>query len=68
MGLHGITQFVNTLNGGIGSGIKANGVVCADDIVINSSGNANNIDTVLRQSTRTAEGTVTTDCNNSVKS
>ena len=47
MRLHGVSETVDSLDGGVGRGIVADGVVGADDIVINGGRNADNADALL---------------------
>ncbi len=47
MRLHGVPQAVDTLHGGIGCGIKADGILGADNILINGAGNAHHGDAML---------------------
>ena len=67
MGLHGIAQLVDTFNSGVGSCVKTDTVICTTDIVVDRTGNADHIDTILGKRTGTAESAVTTDCDNAVK-
>ena len=49
MGLHGITQLIDTFNSSVGCGIKTDAVIGAADIVVNGAGDADNIDSILAQ-------------------
>ncbi len=40
VGLHGVPQTVNALHGGIGGGVEADGIVGADDVVVDGAGHA----------------------------
>ena len=48
MGLHRVTKLVNAFNSGIGSSIETNAIISATNIVINGTGNADDIDTTLK--------------------
>ena len=67
MGLHGIPQLIDALNGRIGSGVEANAVVGAADVVVDGAGNANDVDAVLTQSKSAAEGAVAADGDDTVQ-
>ena len=67
MGLHGIAQLIYTLDGGVGSGIKADAVVGAADVVINGAGNANHVDAIFTQRAGPTESTIATDGNNAIQ-
>ena len=68
MGLHGIRQLVDGSDGGVGCGIKADGIVRAADIVVNGCRNADCVDAGSRELACAAEGAVTADGNNPVES
>ena len=68
VGLHSITKFVDAFNGSICSGIKANAVIGTADVVINSTGNTDNIDAMLGKGTGTTESTIAANGNNAVQS
>ena len=68
MGLHGVPQAVDALHGSIGRRIKANGILCADDILVDGAGNAHHGDTVLVQCLRTPEGAVAANGHNAIQS
>ena len=67
MGLHCITQPVNTINGCISSGIKADAVIGAANVIVNRCRNGYNIDAVMTQSLCTTECTVTANGNDTVQ-
>ena len=67
MGLHGIAQLVDALNGGIGSRVEAQAVVGASDIVINGGRNADDVDAELAQRLGAAESAVTADGDDAVQ-
>ena len=66
MGLHGIAQFVNALDCGIGCSIKANAIVGAADVIVNGARNSYHCNAILGQCLRATEGTVTANGNNAV--
>ena len=68
MGLHGVPQPVNALHRGVGGGIKADGVVGANDIVINGTGDPHHRDAPFAQILSAPEGTVAADGHNAVQS
>ena len=53
MGLHGIAQAVDRIECRIGSRVKANGVICTDNIIIDHGQDTNKGDPILRQYFRT---------------
>ena len=67
MGLHGISQLIDTLNGGVGCSVEADGVVGAADVVINGSRDADHIDAVFGKGKCTPESTVTANGHNAVQ-
>ena len=67
VGLHGIAQLVDALDGGICRGIVADAVVGAADVVINGCGHAHHGDPVAGQGQRAAEGAVAADGDDAVK-
>ena len=67
MGLHGVPELIDTLNGGIGSGIEADAVIGAADVVVDGAGNADDIDAEFTQSPSTPEGAVTANGNDAVQ-
>ena len=66
--LHGVSETVDSLDGGVGRGVVADGVVGADDIVINGGRNADNADTLLGKLLEAAERAVAADADNAVES
>ena len=66
MRLHGITELIDAFDGSVSSGIKADTVIGAADIVIDGGWNTYHIDTVLGQRQGAPEGTVATDGDNAV--
>ena len=67
MGLHGIAQLVNAVDGGVAGGVKADGVVGAADVVVNGGGDPHDRDTQARQLQRAAEGAVASDGDDTVQ-
>ena len=68
MGLHGVTQLVDALHGGVGGGVKADGIVGADDIVVDGAGDAHHGDAPLAEILRAPEGAVPADGHDAVQS
>ena len=68
VGLHGVPQLIDALNGGVGGGIEADAVVGAGDIVVDGTGNADDVDAVLAQRLSAPEGAVAADGNDAVQS
>ena len=68
MGLHGVPQLIDALNGGIGGGVKTDAVVGAGDIVVDRAGNADDVDAILAQRLSAPEGAVAADGNDAVQS
>ena len=72
--LHGVTQLVDALNGGVAGGVKADGVVGTADVIVNGGGNAHNLQIhaffgcLTGQGQRTAERTVAADGYDAVQS
>mgnify|MGYP000187626894 CR=1 FL=1 len=62
--LHRIAQTVDALDGGVGGGIEADGIVGADDVVVDRAGNAHAGHAELAQLQRTVIGTVASDDDN----
>ena len=67
MGLHGVAELVHTLHGGVGRGVEADGVVGADDVVVDGTGDAHHGDAELGQILRAAERAVAADGHQSVQ-
>ena len=67
MGLHGVTQFIDAIDGGIGSSVKTDGVVGAADIIIDGGRDADDVDAVLTQRLSATECTVAADGNDAVQ-
>ena len=61
MGLHGVAELVHALHSGIGRGVEADGVVGADDVVVDGAGDAHHGDAELGQILRAAERAVAAD-------
>ena len=59
MGLHGVAQFINAFNRSIACRVKADGVVSADNIVVNRAGHTDAGYAQAGQRLRTAERPVT---------
>ena len=66
MRLHRIAQFINTGNGGIRSSVKTDTIVGTADVIINRTGDADDVNTVFRQGAGSTEGTITTNGNDTV--
>ena len=56
MGLHGVPQLVDAFDGGVAGGVKADGVVGAADVVVNSGGDAHHLQVQPLLRGLTAEG------------
>ena len=67
MRLHGIAQFIDTLDRGICGSVKANAVMRAADIIINCTGNSDHVNAILAQSTSATECAITANGNNAVQ-
>ena len=67
MGLHGVAQAVNGVHGGVGGGVKADGIVGAGDVVVDGGGHAHHGDAGLGQGFCAAEGAVAADGHNAVE-
>ena len=61
VGLHGVAQLVDALDGGVAGGVEADGVVGAAHVVIDGGGDAHHRDAEAGELERTAEGTVAPD-------
>ena len=59
VGLHSVAQLVDTLNSGIGSSVEANTVVGAADVIVDGTGNADDINAVFAEGSGTPECSVT---------
>ena len=68
VGLHGVPQLVDALHRRIGGGIKADGIVGTDDIVVDGAGDAYHGDAPLAQILRAPEGAVAADGHDAVQS
>ena len=64
--LGGVAQFIHHLHRGVHSGIVADGVLAAGDVVVNGAGNADAGDPQIGQSLGAAERTVAADDNDRV--
>ena len=67
VGLHGIPQLIDALDGSIGSSIKADAVIGAADIIIDGTGDTDHIDTILTEGAGATEGAVTADGDDAVQ-
>ena len=67
VGLHGVAEAVDALHGGVGGGVETDGIVGADDVVINGAGDAHHGDAVTAQILCAAERTVAADGDNTVE-
>ena len=67
MGLCGVSDLVDHFHSGIHSGIVADSILSAGDVVVNSTGKAYTRYTLGRKISRTSEGAVAADDNNAVK-
>ena len=65
--LHRVTQAVDRLHGGVGGGIVADGVVGADDVVVDRRRNAHHAHALLAQLHKTAERAVAADGDDAVQ-
>ena len=65
--LHGVPQAVNGVHGGVGGGIKADGVVGADDVVVDGGGDAHHRHAGLGQGLCAPEGAVAADGHDAVQ-
>ena len=67
VGLHGVPQPVDAFHRRVGGGIKADGVIGADDVVVDGAGDANHRDAELGQILRAPERTVAADGHQTVQ-
>jgi len=67
MGLHGVPQFVDALDGGVGGSVETDAVIGAADVIVNSTGNADHIDSVFAERPGAPEGAVAADGDDAVK-
>ena len=67
VGLHGVAQLVDTLNSGIGSSVEANTVVGAADVIVDGTGDADDINAVFAEGSGTPECSVTANGYNAVQ-
>ena len=67
VGLHGIAQTVDCLHGGICRGVVADGVVGADDVVVDRRRDADDADALLGKLLKTTERAVAADADNAVQ-
>ena len=67
VGLHGVSQLVDALDGGVCGAVEADAVVGAADIVIDGSGNTDDVNAELAQRLCTPEGAVAADGNDAVQ-
>ena len=67
VGLHGVPQTVNALHGGIGGGIEADGIVGADDVVVDGTRHAHHGHAESGQILRPPEGAVAADGHDAVQ-
>ena len=68
MGLHGVPQLVDALHRRVGGGVEADGIVGADDIVVDGAGNTHHGDAPLAQILGAPEGAVAADGHDAVQS
>ena len=67
VGLHGVPQTVDGVHGGIGGGVEADGVVGADDVVVDGGGDADHGHAGLGQRLCAPEGAVAADGHDAVQ-
>ena len=67
MGLHGVAQLVDALDGGVGGGVKADTVVGAGNVIVDRAGNSDDGNTIFGERQRAAEGAVATDGDDAVQ-
>ena len=67
VGLHGVAELVHTLHGGVGRGVEADGVVGADDVVVDGAGDTHHGNAELGQVLRAAECAVAADGHQAVQ-
>ena len=65
--LHGVTETVNGVNRSVGCGIETDGIIGANNIVIDGSGDSDYRNAVLGKCFGTAESTVAANGNNAVQ-
>ena len=68
VGLHGVPQPVNALHRGVGGSIESDGVIGANNVVINGTGNAHHRNAPFAQILGAPEGAVAADGHNAVQS
>ena len=68
VGLHGVPQLIDALDGRVGGGVETDAVVGAADVVIDGAGNADDVDAVLAQGQSAPEGAVAADGDDAVQS
>ncbi|MPM63688.1 hypothetical protein SDC9_110569 [bioreactor metagenome] len=66
VGLHGVRQLIDGVDGGIGRGVEADGIMRAGDVVIDRSGDADGVDAEPCEIPRAAEGAVPADGDDAV--
>ena len=67
VGLHGVPKAVNALHGRVGSGIEADGIVGADNVLVNGAGDTHHRDAALAQLLGAAKGAVAADGHHAVQ-
>ena len=67
VGLHGVAKLVDALNGGIGSSVEANTVVGAADVIVDGTGDADDINAEFTEGSGTPESSVAANGNNAVQ-
>ena len=67
VGLHGIPQLVDGLQGRVAGGVIADGVAGTGDVVVDGAGNTYHGDAALRQTEQALEGTVAANTHQSVQ-
>ena len=66
--LHGVSETVDSLDGGVGRGVVADGVVGADNVIVDGCRYADNADALLGKLLEAAERAVAADADNAVES
>ena len=67
MGLHGVPQLVDGLQGGVAGGVVADGVAGAGDVVVDGAGDAHHGEAPLRQAEQALEGAVAADADERIQ-
>ena len=66
--LHGVSETVDSLDGGVGRGVVADGVIGADDVIVDGCRYADNADPLLGKLLEAAERAVAADADDAVES